>query len=417
MKVDNSGVREYTIKAAKDRFLYAFFLLHFFVLLCILKGVFGGNTRMNIKNKGLWTVVALVIAGLTIRAVFNMSGEMSFSGILEAVRNAHPGWMALAVVCMIGIIYFEGEAVRVILKGIGYEKNRFQGFVYGAADVYFSAITPSASGGQPASAFFMIKDGVSMSIATAVLILNLVMYTLAIVSISIVCIIWDPQPFFLFQTPGKILIVLGFLALSGLSVLFYMLLRHQRFLFGTARRLIRLLDGHHLLRHPKKKLEKLKKAENEYRECVLLMKGHMMMLIKAYLNNLLQRLSQFFAILSVYMATGGEAGMLPKLFTTQCYIILGSNCVPVPGGMGITDYLMLDGYGQLFDRTYSYRLEMLGRGMTFYCCVLISAVTVLLAYVLLSRKEKNLRKQRESGSGRNMDREGKASISSRNAHF
>lgn len=344
---------------------------------------------MNIKNKGLWTVVALVLAGLTIRAVFNMSGEMSLTGLVDALRTAHPGWMALAIVFMIGIIYFEGEAVRVILGAIGYKKSRFQGFVYGSADMYFSAITPSASGGQPATAFFMIKDGVSMTITTAVLILNLVMYTLAIVSISVVCIILDPHPFFQFQIPGKILIVLGFLALSGLSVLFYMLLGHQRFLFGTARRMVRFLSGHHLLRHPEKLLKKLKKAELEYRDCVMLMQGHTTMLIKAYINNLLQRLSQFFAILSVYMATGGKMQILPKLFTTQCYIILGSNCVPVPGGMGITDYLMLDGYGQLFDRAYSYRLEMLGRGLTFYCCVLISAVTVAAAYVLLARREKN----------------------------
>ncbi len=340
---------------------------------------------MDTKRNKLWTLAALVLAVLTIWAVFSRSGEMSPAEILQTVRSASPGWLICAVICTFGIIAFEGEAIVVILRHIGYPRPHRRGFLYGAADVYFSAITPSASGGQPATAFFMIRDGVPAVITTAVLILNLIMYTLAVVSLGIVGILMRPAFFSDFRPVSRVLIVLGFLALSGLTVLFFFLLFHQTFLFGVTFKLVRFLAAHHLMRHPEKKLQKLEKASLEYAECVKLMTGRRDMMFLAFLYNVLQRLSQIGVILSVYMACGGSADRLADLFATQMYIILGSNFVPVPGGMGVTDYLMLDGYGHLLDEVQAFGLAVLGRSLSFYCCILISIVTVLAGYISLKK--------------------------------
>ena len=31
----------------------------------------------------------------------------------------------------------------------------------------------------------------------------------------------------------------------------------------------------------------------------------------------------------------------------QCFVAMGSNCVPIPGAMGVADYIMIDGFKQL----------------------------------------------------------------------
>ena len=305
---------------------------------------------MNVKNKALWTCIAIALAALTIWAVFSMSGNMSPAQLIEQLKNARPGWLVLAVFSMLGIIFFEGEAILAIIGPVGYPRSHWRGFIYGSADIYFSAITPSATGGQPASAFFMIQDGVPGAIVTASLILNLVMYTLVILSIGLVCLIARPSFFLRFQLISQILIVFGSFCLAGLSALFFLLLFKQRVLFGVSRRFLRYLHRKNWLKHPEKPLKKLDKAQIEYADCVSIMKGKPWMMVKAFILNLLQRLSQFSVIICMYMATGGSLKMLPDLFATQCYIILGSNCIPVPGGMGVADFLMLDGYGQLFER-------------------------------------------------------------------
>ena len=136
------------------------------------------------KNKIICFFVTLLLAIVTIYAVFKGSG-ISFDELMQSIRDASGVGIALAAVCMLGFIYFEGEAVRVIVNHMGYPAKRSHGFVYSAADVYFSAITPSASGGQPASAFFMMKDGIPGTAVMAALLLNLVMYTLAVVTLGL----------------------------------------------------------------------------------------------------------------------------------------------------------------------------------------------------------------------------------------
>ena len=108
---------------------------------------------------------------------------------------------------------------------MGYPTKHKDAFVYSAADIYFSAITPSASGGQPASAFFMIKDGMPATTVMAALLVNLIMYTLAVISIGVFAILAFPKIFLNFSVVCKIFIVSGIIVLSVLAIIFYLLLR------------------------------------------------------------------------------------------------------------------------------------------------------------------------------------------------
>ena len=83
--------------------------------------------------------------------------EVYLSGSLQRVLKKHPSRDHTFLYQYVWLYLFEGEALREIVFHMGYPTKHKDAFVYSAADIYFSAITPSASGGQPASAFFMIK--------------------------------------------------------------------------------------------------------------------------------------------------------------------------------------------------------------------------------------------------------------------
>lgn len=138
--------------------------------------------QQNLK-KIIGVIVVSVFAIITIYTVFRGSG-ISLNELTASLKEASWEGILLASVSMLGFIYFEGEALRVLVRHMGYPAKRSHGFVYSAADVYFSAITPSASGGQPASAYFMLKDGIAGTAVMAALLLNLIMYTLAILTIG-----------------------------------------------------------------------------------------------------------------------------------------------------------------------------------------------------------------------------------------
>ena len=348
---------------------------------------------MNIKKKGFWTLFALALAVLTVYAVMKGSG-MTMEDFLAAWQRADKRWLSAAFVCMLGFIFFEGMAVRSILRNLSYPRKHRQGVLYGAADVYFSAITPSATGGQPASAYFIIRDGTPTAVTTAALLLNLVMYNAAILTLGIATVVIRPSSFLHFEPICKILIGVGALVILMLTGVFLLLLWKQEVLYHIADWLIRILHAVRLIKRPERWQERLRRVIEEYRSHVDFIAGHKKMWLEAYVFNLLQRASQILVSGCVFFAMGGRRGIVSVL-TTQCFVTLGANCVPVPGAMGVTDYLMLDGYMNIMSRDAAFEVQMLSRTISFYICITISGLIVLAGWIW-QHKKRYSKKQRES---------------------
>jgi hypothetical protein len=50
--------------------------------------------------------------------------------------------------------------------------------------------------------------------------------------------------------------------------------------------------------------------------------------------------------------------------------------------MGISDYLMIDGFLKTMSESMAYNVELISRGVTFYICVTISGIITLIGYMI-----------------------------------
>ena len=151
------------------------------------------NETKNKRNKILWSILFFIIAAMTVWAVIQQNGGISINELLATFKGERIGWLFAALIGIGLYVWFEGKALLTLNHSLGYPGKFSDGLLYSAADIYCSAITPSATGGQPASAYFMIKRGVPGTVATVSLLVNLIMYTLSIVVIGIACLIIRPD--------------------------------------------------------------------------------------------------------------------------------------------------------------------------------------------------------------------------------
>lgn len=339
------------------------------------------------KKKILWACLSLLIAGLTILAVASQSRTFSLADLWALIRSAHKGWLIAALLAMFGFIFFEGMAIIRVTRRLGYPKSPAHGTVYGAADVYFSAITPSATGGQPVCAWFMVRDGIPAATATVTLLITLVMYTLALLLSGIVTMVFFFPVFAAFTPLAKTMILLGSTVLLALGIFFLMLLVKPAILHRICGAFLTFLEKIHLMRGAKRLREKLAGVMEEYALCskMLLGKGHVM--AESFFWNLCQRLSYFLVTFLLFMAVGKGSAMALKATSVQCLACVGSNCIPIPGAMGAADYMLLDGFSQLLSHENAVTMEMLCRGVAFYCSVSVGLVIVIIGY-FAGRKRK-----------------------------
>ena len=343
---------------------------------------------MDGKKKIFWSIFSLVLAGLTLWAVLSQSEGLSISDLINEAANSNKLWLTCACLCVVVYIFLEGVAICSILKGVGYKRSLKRGLLYSTADIYFSAITPSATGGQPASAYFMIADGIPAGVTTAVLILNLMMYTISIVVLGLISIIINYKLFFGFKVLSKVLIIAGIVILSLFSAGFLSILRKGDKVFNLLAKLLNFLHKKHLIHKYDSKMAKLEKTRVEFTDCSKMVAGKTGTMVKAFIWNLLQRASQIAVPSFVALAFGNNGPTAINMFASQCLITIGYNCIPVPGAMGVADYLMVDGFTSLIGRADAFRVDMMSRGLSFYICVAVSGIITLIGYIMLRRRKK-----------------------------
>ncbi len=338
------------------------------------------------KKKVLWAVFSLCLSILTINALFYNSG-LSLPEFLQDLKEASPRWLFLAGLCMLAFIFFEGRALVLILRTLGYPAKKRRGFLYASADIYFSSITPSASGGQPASAYFMRKDGISGAAATVTLIINLTMYTLAIITLGFVSVICFPDIFFKYELSCKIMILFGITIMFAMTVFFILLLKNQSVILKVGSLIVKAIKKFGFKAAAEKAKARLDSTIENYNNCVATAAGKKGLLTKTFFLNLAQRAAQILVTVFCHFAMGGSLMDGPRVFAVQTYTVIGSNFIPVPGAVGISEYLMYYGHSTMLGDEASYSLALLSRGISFYTCSAISIFTVILGYILIRLKK------------------------------
>lgn len=129
----------------------------------------------------------------------------------------------------------------------------------------------------------MIKDGMPATTVMAALLVNLIMYTLAVISIGVFAILAFPKIFLNFSVVCKIFIVSGIIVLSVLAIIFYLLLRKQEILKKLAVWLEAFLRKIHCVHAADRVQNKMEAALKDYANCVELIFHKKRVLWKAFL--------------------------------------------------------------------------------------------------------------------------------------
>lgn len=327
----------------------------------------------HLKN-AIWLAVLVILSVLTLRIVINSAGDFSFSAYKKMLGRIHPLWLVLAFAFAFGYIFFEGLGLRYSCRFMGCPISAPQSLIYSATDFYFSAITPSAAGGQPAALIVMMNRGVPAAVAAIALLENIVMYTVSLVVIGVLFLALNPGLFLSLDMVSKICILVG-LVVQFLLIWFYnMCMYKDKAVLRVCDWGLRLLCRLRLMKGYEEKKARLDKTISQYRECGDNLRRGRKLHLKVLLCNLAQRFSVICVSVSLFMGLGGGGSRILDAFSAQTMAILGSNAMPLPGAVGISDYLFLKGFGNLISDPVS--LDILSRGISFYCTLIICGLVV-----------------------------------------
>lgn len=347
----------------------------------------------------LFLIIMVVVTAIVLFSKYD------FKEMLSTIKTLDFKYIFIGILMIFIYIFFEGLATREILKAMNVKSSVADNFAYGAIDYYFCAVTPSASGGQPIVAYYMCKDKISISNTSITLLLNTALFKIVLLVLSVASAIIVPE-FVFASTLLIVLYTIGFVINIGLIVLCFLGAFKPRWLHAAGKKLVKLLIRMKIVKKPLKVFHALREKMVEYEYSGKLVRQHKKEFIIALLYNFIQRIALFSVTFLVFLAFyhGSDSSGLDyrnyfELVSVQVAIALCVDSLPLPGGVGISEYLYLSLFGLVYTNVtsdYIASAMLITRGVSFYFPLILTFIIWLIKHIMiLVRDSKSLGEEKE----------------------
>ena len=337
------------------------------------------------KKKNIWNVVfLLVVFALTIYLVFK--GE-DMGEMYSYIRKTKIRYWVLAIICVILFIESEAFIIYYMMRALKQGVKLTHCFLYSFVGFFFSCITPSATGGQPAQIYYMKKDDLPIPISTLVLIIVTLTYKFVLVLLGGVVFLIRPQRIMMCLKPVIGLCYFGWLLNAGCVIFMVLLVVKPQITHNMITALINLLSKMHLIRKKERVLERFDRAMIQYKDVAGFFVSHKLVVLNVLLITLLQRFLLFFVGYLAYRSFGLKQESMITLVILQGMISVAVDMLPLPGGMGISEKMFLLIFAPVFG-SVTLPAMVISRGLSYYTELLISAIMTVVTHLCIGRERK-----------------------------
>lgn len=329
----------------------------------------------------------LVIGWLTLRLLFH--GE-EFSDIVNDLHLADKSWLALGVVFVFLFVAGESTIIKYMLRFFDVKIPFVRCLKYSFIGFFFSCITPSASGGQPAQMYYMKKDGIKIGFSTLIMLMITIAYKAVLVLLGVFFLVFNFS--FVKLHVGKLwwLLAVGFVLniayILGLIFIFYKPLWARK--MGI--KLINFLTRVKILKEKnnEKYINKIKRICDNYMIGAEYIKSNVHTVVNIFLITIVQRIFLLAVTWIVYKAYGLSGTSFFGIVTIQTMIGIAVEMLPLPGAVGVTEGCFTYMFMGVFTEKLVRPAMLLSRGLSFYVLLVMSAAVTLGAHLIVLRKDK-----------------------------
>lgn len=330
-----------------------------------------------------------LIIFLTIAVVFYLGARNgNINDAWNALRSAKTNWVLAALACWCAFVLLECWGVQLffIQQRV---KIRFRStLLVSLIGMFYSNVTPGASGGQPMQVFSFRKYGVPPGVASSALAVKFFCFQASMLLLGAVLWIFNPGAVNRYITGGKFVVIAGFF-LSGFSITAILLLAvNKNIVRSIIGFIIRVLVKLRLVRHQDKAESLMEKVIQDFHASVDMIKNHPLQLLELMVPAFFQVLGYMSMAYCVYRAMGMRGIPFHQILTLQTLLYIGASFMPLPGSSGAQE----GGFYLFFQNIYPadklLGALLLWRFFTYYLALIVglAAVVVNSAMNLRGRK-------------------------------
>ena len=301
-----------------------------------------------------------------------------FENVVNLISNINFGWFLFSVLIVLIYWLFQALSLSAVLKS-GKNKLPFWILYKSMIMCNFSAITPSATGGQPFQIYYLKKNGLRLGTASNLVIEQSTLYQIALVLMGLVAIVLNYFfDFFPSNSILKKLVLVGFTINVIVIFLLIFITINKKLSRYIILKIVKFLNRIKIIRDvDKMKLKVERFIENFYTSAKSL-NSNKKALLKGIIFNFIALTLLYIVPLPVAYSLGDYTSL--NVITTlvaSAYVMLIGVFVPIPGGSGGVEYAFVSFFGFYLTGSHLMALLLIWRFITYYFSILIGGLVLI----------------------------------------
>jgi uncharacterized protein (TIRG00374 family) len=329
--------------------------------------------RLNII---LLVIVAFVVIFFTLKDDFN--------GAMNYFKNMNYLWVLVAALCMILNILFQSLSQYRFLKEIDPNYKFSSCFKLMCMAMFFNAITPFSSGGQPFEMYLLNKEGIKVSDSLNALMQNFITYQFGLIFTSTIAIILNgifkilPDTLLL-----KKIVLIGYFANILVMGIIIFISRAKKLNTKLFSKIFKFIFHFKFIKNKEQKEEKFNKYLEDFYNSTAIMKNNKKNTILSFIFNLISLCFLYVIPIFVFYSFGYSKINYLESFVSSSFTFLIGSFVPIPGATGGLEYGFID-----FFKIFIKSGAMLSAGMLLWRLITYYFGMVLGGIVLMTYRRK-----------------------------
>ena len=317
---------------------------------------------------------ALLIVGTIVVVLYIGAANGNISDAWNAMLTAKPVWVTGAFLSWCACAFFETLVLHSFLKMQKVPVRFGTSLLVTLLGIFYSNVTPGASGGQPMQVYAYKKRGVSPGLTSSGMAVKFFCYQLGLLIPA--AIMWFCNRTFVadHMTDSRWFVYFGFIV-NGLGVVAVVLLSISKNLVrGILTLTVKFLARLHIVKDEARTVSHMDAALNDFNASVDMMVHHPFKLLLLVILSAGQMHALVAILYFVARAVGIEGYGYGQLVTLAYLLFIGASFAPLPGGSGAQEGGFYLFYQNIFPADKLLGGLLLWRFLNYYLPIILTLV-------------------------------------------
>lgn len=329
---------------------------------------------MKTKTKKIInTLLLIIVTGL----VLFLALKDDFDNIVREIVNINPIFLLVCILLIFGYWFFRAYVFRSFVRKFKPKYHIFNAFRLHMDTVFFDAITPFASGGQPYQIYKLKKEeDISISDSTNIVFQNFIVYQIAFLLLSAFAFIYN-YIFRIYPVNPLLrgLVTLGFFLNLLVGIIMFAVAFLEKFNNFVVRFGIAILVKLNIVKDKEKKEAEWKQYIKNFHESASYLVKDKKSFLKGIFLNIIAIMALYLVPIVVFYGLGVYTGISGvETFVTAAYVTLMGSYIPLPGGTGGLEYGFLVFFGCFINEPKLTAAMIIWRFLTYYSGIIVGAI-------------------------------------------